>query len=67
MQTAQVAAELDRHRERLLSDAEQLTGGVPLKRMRSWLPVVTDALYTLTDWYDAPYVFLVQPISTCSG
>ena len=61
MQTAQVAAELDRHKERLLSDAEQLTGGVPLKRMRSWLPVVTDALYTLNDWYDAPYVFLVQP------
>ena len=29
--------------------------------MRSWLPVVTDALYTLNDWYDAPYVFLVQP------
>lgn len=29
--------------------------------MRPWLPVLTDALHTVNDWFDAPYVFLVQP------
>ncbi len=61
VQTAQAAAELGRRVDRVQADANLLAGGVPFKRMRSWLPVLTDARYTVNDWFEAPYVFLVQP------
>ena len=61
MQSAQLAADMERHQAMILSDAESIAQGLPFKRMRAWLPVLTEEMHSLSDWYDAPIVFLVQP------
>lgn len=61
MQSAQLAADVERHQAMTLADAESIAQGQPFKRMRAWLPVLTEDLHVLSDWYDAPIIFLVQP------
>lgn len=61
VQSAQAAADAGRYAARLQADADLLQGGIPFKRMRAWLPVLTEEVFSLNDWFDAPYVFLVQP------
>ena len=54
-------AEIDRRIGYLKQDADLLESGVPFKRIRAWLPVLTDEMHTLLDWYDADCVVLMQP------
>ena len=54
-------AEIERRTGYLMQDADLLESGVPFRRIRAWLPVLTDETYTLLDWYDADCVVLVQP------
>lgn len=53
--------ELERRTSLLMQDADLLEAGMPFRRIRAWLTVLTDARYTLLDWYDADMVFLWQP------
>ena len=55
------AQELERRTSLLLQDAEQLEGGVPFRRIRAWLTVLSPESHTLLDWYQADAVFLWQP------
>ena len=42
--------EADRRIERLREDADLLEQGLPFRRMRAWLPVLTDRTATVCDW-----------------
>ena len=53
--------ELERRTAYLLQDADCIEGGTPFRRIRAWLPVLTDNTYTITDWYNADVVLLLQP------
>ncbi len=53
--------ETDRRMERLHADAETLGAGLPFRRMRAWLPVLTDRTATVCDWFDPDLVLLCEP------
>ena len=53
--------EADRRMERLRADAETLEAGVPLRRMRAWLPVLTDRTAAVCDWFKPDLVLLLEP------
>ncbi|MDO4484587.1 MAG: hypothetical protein Q4C54_09230 [Clostridia bacterium] len=53
--------ELDRRFAALMQDADTLESGVPFRRMRTWLTVMTKEHSALTDWFRADAVVLVQP------
>ena len=53
--------EMDRRRDRLLADADTLAGGVPFRRMRGWISVLTDRTAGLTDWFRPDLVILWEP------
>ncbi|MBR5960507.1 MAG: transcription-repair coupling factor, partial [Clostridia bacterium] len=57
----QKALEADRRMERLRSDAELLEQGLPFRRMRAWLPVLTDRTAALCDWFRPDLVLLCEP------
>ena len=47
--------------ERLRNDAESLAGGVPFRRMRAWMPVLTDRLSNLCGWFRPDLILLCDP------
>ena len=53
--------EADRRLERLRADAETLEGGLPFRRMRAWLTVLTDKTATVCDWFTPDLVLLCEP------
>ena len=55
------AEEADRRVERLREDAELLAQGLPFRRMRAWLPVLTDRTATVCDWFRPDLVLLLEP------
>ena len=59
--SAQRNAELERRTAQLLQDAELVEQGLPFRRIRAWLPVITDDTATLLDWYRPDMVLLAQP------
>ncbi|MBQ3156788.1 MAG: transcription-repair coupling factor [Clostridia bacterium] len=60
-QTAARIAELERRTAQLLRDAEKVENGLPFRRIRAWLPVLTDDAYTLIDWYQPEIILLSDP------
>ncbi|MBQ6514403.1 MAG: transcription-repair coupling factor [Clostridia bacterium] len=58
---AQKELEADRRMERLRSDAELLEQGLPFRRMRAWLPVLTDNTASVCDWFRPDLVLLCEP------
>jgi len=60
-QDAARTQELERRTAQLLSDADTLENGLPFRRIRMWLPVITDKTSTLLDWYRPDMVLLCQP------
>ena len=55
------AREADRRVERLREDAEVLAQGLPFRRMRVWLPVLTEHTASLLDWYRPDLILLCEP------
>ena len=53
--------ETDRRVERLREDAETLEAGLPFRRMRAWLPVLTDRTASVCDWFQPDLVLLCEP------
>ena len=53
--------EADRRIERLREDAELLEQGLPFRRMRAWLPVLTDRTATVCDWFGPDLILLCEP------
>ncbi len=53
--------EADRRMERLRADAETLEAGIPFRRMRAWLTVLTDKTATVCDWFRPDLVLLLEP------
>ena len=53
--------EADRRAERLREDAELLEQGLPFRRMRAWLPVLTDNTASVCDWFRPDLVLLCEP------
>ena len=47
--------------ERLRQDAETLEQGLPFRRIRAWLPVLTDQTASVLDWFKPDLVLLVEP------
>ena len=60
-QTAARKAELERRRAQLMADADMLAEGLPFKRLRAWLTVLTDDTYTVLDWFAPDNVVLSEP------
>ena len=60
-QTAARKAELERRRAQLMADADMLAEGLPFKRIRAWLIVLTDDTYTVLDWFEPEIVVLSDP------
>ena len=54
-------SEKSRRVERLMSDADQLEGGVPFRRMRAWISVLTDRTGNVCDWFQPDLVLLYEP------
>ena len=53
--------ETDRRMERLRGDADTLEAGTPFRRMRAWLPVLTDKTAAVSDWFKPDLVLLCEP------
>ena len=53
--------EADRRAERLRAEAETLAAGLPFRRMRAWLPVLTDRTAAVCDWFKPDLVLLLEP------
>ncbi len=60
-QTASRIAELERRTAQLMRDADAVENGLPFRRIRAWLPVLTDEMYTLIDWFQPDVVLLTDP------
>ena len=60
-QTASRIAELERRTAQLMKDADAVENGLSFRRIRAWLPVLTDDMYTLIDWYQPEVVLLSDP------
>ena len=58
-EAAEDAAEL--RLSRLRQEAENLERGLPFRRIRAWLPVLTDRTATVTDWFRPDLVLLSEP------
>ena len=53
--------ELDRRTARLYADADSVENGLPFRRIRSWISVLTDRTSSVTDWYRPDIVLLFSP------
>lgn len=53
--------ETDRRMARLREDAELLEQGMPFRRMRAWLPALTERTATVCDWFRPELVLLCEP------
>ena len=54
-------AELGHRLSSLMSDADLVADGLPFRRIRAWLPVLTEHTSTLLDWYRPQVVVLSEP------
>ena len=54
-------SEKARRMERLLNDADQLEGGIPFRRMRAWISVLTEKTGSVCDWFEPDLVLLCEP------
>ena len=54
-------AENARRTDRLLADADLLAEGIPFRRMRAWIPVLTDKTGTVCDWFRPDLILLCEP------
>ena len=54
-------AEAERRTSRLLADAESLEGGIPFRRMRAWITVLTEKTGTVLDWFQPDLILLCEP------
>ncbi len=59
--TATRMADLERRAAQMMGDADILESGLPFRRIRAWLPVVTETPRTLLDWYQPEIVVLCEP------
>lgn len=55
------ATEKERRVSRLLEDADSLEAGVPFRRMRSWITVLTDETGSVCDWFRPDLILLCEP------
>ncbi|MBQ9210653.1 MAG: transcription-repair coupling factor [Clostridia bacterium] len=53
--------EMERRRARLRADADLVESGVPFRRMRSWISVLTEDTADLLDWMQPDVVLLWEP------
>ena len=60
-QTASRIAELERRTAQLMKDADLVENGLPFRRIRAWLSVLTDETYTVIDWFQPDVVLLSDP------
>ena len=60
-QTATRIAELERRTAQLMKDADLVEDGLPFRRIRAWLPVLTDETYTVIDWFQPDVILLSDP------
>ncbi len=60
-QTATRIAELERRTAQLMADADLVANGLPFRRIRSWLTVLTEDTATLIDWYRPEVILLTDP------
>jgi len=60
-QTATRIAELERRTAQLMKDADAVENGLPFRRIRAWLPVLTDETYTIIDWFQPEIILLSDP------
>ena len=51
----------DRRIARLREDAELLAQGIPFRRMRAWMPVLTDRTASVCDWFRPDLILLCEP------
>ena len=58
--TAEVT-EKERRLSRLLEDADSLENGVPFRRMRAWITVLTEKTGSVCDWFRPDLVLLCEP------
>ena len=54
-------SEKARRMERLLNDADQLEGGIPFRRTRAWISVLTEKTGSVCDWFEPDLVLLCEP------
>ena len=45
----------------MAADCDLVEAGVPFRRIRTWLPVLTDEVRTLLDWFPADVIVLCDP------
>ena len=55
------SSEIDRRRVRLMADADSVEAGVPFRRMRSWITVLTENSASLPDWFRPEMILLWEP------
>ncbi len=60
-QTATRIAELERRTAQLMRDADKVENGLPFRRIRAWLSVLTDETSTIMDWFHPDVVVLSDP------
>ena len=60
-QTASRIAELERRTAQLMRDADAVENGLPFRRIRAWLPVLTDDMSTVIDWFQPEVILLSDP------
>ncbi|MDD6051890.1 MAG: transcription-repair coupling factor [Clostridiales bacterium] len=60
-QNASRLAELERRIGYLMKDADAVETGLPFRRIRAWLPVLTDETYTVLDWFQPEIIVLSDP------
>ena len=60
-QTAARIAELERRTAQLMRDADAVEQGLPFRRIRAWLPVLTDDVATVADWFQPDVILLSDP------
>lgn len=56
-----MSSEAERRISRLMSDADLLEEGIPFRRIRSWLPVLTENTSTVSDWFKPDLILLFEP------
>ena len=57
----QRAAEMDHRLAALLGEAQLVEEGLPPRRARAWLPLLTEEYWLLTDWFRPQLVLLSEP------
>ena len=55
------AAELERRTAQLYNDADVVEQGMPFRRIRAWLTVLSPETSSLIDWYQPQVILLSQP------